>query len=234
MGEYDVNHDSADKYSLRGKVFGKLREDILNGRYQENDELREITIGEELGVSRTPVREAFRQLELEGLIRIVPNKGAYVTGISSSDVADIYEIRSLLEGLCARWATKKITPEKIEEMEETILLSEFHLEKAHYEQLIELDNRFHMQLYEACESKMLIHLLKDFHQYVQKERQQTLSDKERSKEAVADHKKIMEAIRDGDARLAEELADEHICNAFRNMVKCGLSTKSKSYFVLDK
>lgn len=221
MSEYDV--DASEKYSLRGKVFKKLREDILNGRYQENDELREAAIGEELGVSRTPVREAFRQLELEGLIRIVPNKGAYVTGISSSDVADIYEIRSLLEGLCARWATTRISKEKIDEMEEIILLSEFHLAKGHYEQITELDNRFHMLLYEACESKMLIHLLKDFHQYVQKERQKTLSDIERSRAAIAEHKSIMEAMREGNAKLAEELADKHICNAYRNMVKCGLS-----------
>nr|MDE7476791.1 winged helix-turn-helix domain-containing protein [Lachnospiraceae bacterium] len=73
MGEYDVNHEALDKYSLRGRVFRKLREDILNGIHQENDELKEAAIAEELGVSRTPVREAFRQLELEGLIRIVPN-----------------------------------------------------------------------------------------------------------------------------------------------------------------
>lgn len=223
MGEHDVNHDASDKYSLGSRVFNKLREEILSGKYKENDELKEAAVAEELGVSRTPVREAFRQLELEGLIRIVPNKGAYVTGISSADVADIYEIRSLLEGLCAKWATKKITKDAIEEMEETILLSEFHLAKEHFEQLTELDNRFHMQLYEACESKMLIHLLKDFHQYVQKERQKTLSDKERSRAAVAEHKSIMEAIRDGNAELAEKLADEHICNAYKNMVKCGLS-----------
>lgn len=210
-------------YSLRSRVFTRLREDILNGKYSENTELKESAIGEELGVSRTPVREAFRQLELEGLIRIVPNKGAYVTGISASDVADIYEIRSLLEGLCARWATKRMTKSMIEEMEETIILSEFHLSKEHFEQLIELDNRFHMQLYEACGSKILIHLLKDFHQYVQKQRQQTLSNIERSRQAVAEHKSIMEAIRDGNADLAEKLADEHICNAYRNMVKCGLS-----------
>lgn len=223
MGEFDVNHEASDKYSLRGRVFNKLREDILSGHYKENDELREAAIGEELGVSRTPVREAFRQLELEGLIRIVPNKGAYVTGISAADVADIYEIRSLLEGLCAKWATKRMTKEKIEEMEEIILLSEFHLSKQHFEQLIELDNRFHLKLYEACGSKILIHLLKDFHQYVQKERQKTLSDIERSREAVAEHKSIMEAVRDGNAELAEKLADEHICNAYRNMIKCGLS-----------
>ena len=223
MGEYERNREEPDQYSLRGKVFKKLREDILNGHYNRDDELREAAIGEELGVSRTPVREAFRQLELEGLIRIVPNKGAYVTGISSSDVADIYEIRSLLEGLCARWATKRMTKEQIEELEEIILLSEFHLSKSHFDQLIELDNRFHMKMYEACDSKILIHLLKDFHQYVQKERQQTLSNIERSRDAVAEHKSIMEAMRDKNAELAEQLADKHICNAYQNMIKCGLS-----------
>ena len=117
MSEYDVNQGASDKYSLRGRVFRKLREDILNGEYQENDELKEAAIAEELGVSRTPVREAFRQLELEGLIQIVPNKGAYVTGITAKDVKDIYMIRSLLEGLCARLATNKITKEQMEEMQ---------------------------------------------------------------------------------------------------------------------
>ena len=80
------------EYSLSGRVFQKLREDILKGNYKENDELREITIGKELGVSRTPVREALRQLELEGLVKIIPNKGTYVTGISAKDVEDIGRI----------------------------------------------------------------------------------------------------------------------------------------------
>lgn len=78
--------------SLRGRVFRHLREDILNGVYKNHEELREVTIGEELGVSRTPVREALRQLELEGLVTIIPNKGAYVTAITRKDVKDIYKI----------------------------------------------------------------------------------------------------------------------------------------------
>ena len=100
-------------HSLSSRVFQKIREDIIKGKYQEHDELRENTIGKELGVSRTPVREALRQLELEGLVTIVPNKGAYVTGISTKDVKDIYAIRSMLEGLCARWATENITEEQL-------------------------------------------------------------------------------------------------------------------------
>ena len=99
--QYDVKQEVTDKYSLRGRVFTKIRDDILSGKYKEGEELREVAIGDELGVSRTPVREAFRQLELEGLIQIVPNKGAYVTGITVKDVKDIYMIRSKLDGLCA-------------------------------------------------------------------------------------------------------------------------------------
>lgn len=106
MGNYNLKQEVTDKYSLRGRVFSKLRADILSGKYKDHEELKEVAIGEELGVSRTPVREAFRQLELEGLIQIIPNKGAYVTGITAKDVQDIYMIRSLLEGLCARWATE--------------------------------------------------------------------------------------------------------------------------------
>ena len=131
MPDYDVKHEVTDKYSLRGRVFQRLRNDILSGKYQENEELKEVAIGEEMGVSRTPVREAFRQLELEGLIQIIPNKGAYVTGITLKDVEDIYMMRSLLEGLCARWASEHITKEQLEEMEENVYLSEFHASKGH-------------------------------------------------------------------------------------------------------
>ena len=115
--------------SLRGQVFDKIRSDILKGRYQQGDELVECTIGKELGVSRTPVREAIRQLELEGLVRLVPNKGAFVNGISARDVTDIYLIRSRLEGLCARMAVENITPEQLEAMEEAIVLSDYHAKK---------------------------------------------------------------------------------------------------------
>ena len=166
MSDKFFSDEISDKYSLRGRVFHKIRDDILNGKYKENDELREAAIGEELGVSRTPVREAFRQLELEGLIHIVPNKGAYVTGITSKDVRDIYMIRAQLEVLCAKWATEHISEAQMQEMEENVYLAEFHAAKGHTEQIASLDNRFHEIMYEACASKMLEHSLKDFHQYV--------------------------------------------------------------------
>lgn len=222
MGSYDVKQEVTDKFSLRGRVFHHLREDILSGKYKEGDELKEVAIGEELGVSRTPVREAFRQLELEGLIQIIPNKGAYVTGITQKDVKDIYVIRSLLEGLCARWACEHITEEQMEEMEENIYLAKFHAKKGHLEQLAELDNRFHDILYEACNSKMLEHQLKDFHEYVLRVRKKTLANVNRGPKSNEEHEQIMEAIKAKDADRAEKLANMHMINAYENMVKNGL------------
>ncbi len=219
MKNYDVNNEASDSYSLRGRVFNKLRENILNGVYDEGEELKEIAIGKELGVSRTPVREAFRQLELEGLIQIVPNKGAYVTGITPKDVHDIYMIRSSLEGMAARLAVKNITDEQLEEMEENVYLASFHASKGHMEQMTELDNRFHHILYEACGSKMLENLLQDFHQYVIRIRKKTLSTKERGVASNEEHKAIMEAIKSKDEKKAEKLANAHIINAYENIKK---------------
>lgn len=222
MSKYDVKQEVTDKYSLRGRVFHKLREDILNGRYKDNEELKEVAIGEELGVSRTPVREAFRQLELEGLIQIVPNKGAYVTGITAKDVKDIYMIRSSLEGMCARLATENITPQQMEELEENVYLASFHASKGHMEQMAELDNSFHHILYSACNSKMLENLLQDFHQYVIRIRKKTLSTRERGIASNEEHRLIMEAIKAGNPQEAERLATRHMINAYDNMVKNGL------------
>ncbi len=219
--------ENGDRYSLRGRVFHRLRDDILNGRYADHEELREAVIAEEMGVSRTPVREAFRQLELEGLIRIVPNKGAYVTGITVKDVEDIYAIRSLLEGLCARWATEHITQEQMEELEENIYLSDFHAGKGHAEQLAELDNRFHEILYAASDSKQLEHVLREFHEYVLRFRKRTLSDASRGMKSNEEHRRIMEAIREKNADQAEKLANAHIRNAYTNMVKRGLQENYK-------
>lgn len=221
MNSTDVKNEVTDKYSLRGRVFHRIREDILSGKYKENDELKEMTIGEELGVSRTPVREAFRQLELEGLIQIIPNKGAYVTGITKKDVKDIYMIRSLLEGLCAAWATENISEELMEELEENVYLADFHVQKEHFEQVAQLDNRFHEILYIASGSKQLEHRLRDFHQYVARIRKRTLATKERSIASNNEHRMIMEAMKEKDAKKAQELANMHMINAYENMIKNG-------------
>ena len=222
MNDKDVHKEVTDKYSLRGRVFKKIREDILSGVYSQNEELKETTIGAELGVSRTPVREALRQLELEGLVNIIPNKGAYVNGISEKDIHDIYIIRSYLEGLCARWACEHITQEQIDELEEVVYLSEFHAKKEHHEQIVELDNKFHQLIYEASSSKILNHVLSDFHHYVQRIRKITLASDHRAANSNKEHTAILDAIRQRDGEKAENLAHEHIMNTIKNISERGL------------
>lgn len=218
----EVQKEVTDKYSLRGRVFHRIREDILSGKYNDNEELKETTIGSELGVSRTPVREALRQLELEGLVNIIPNKGAYVTGISQKDIHDIYVIRSYLEGLAARWACGNITDGQIEELEEILYLSEFHAKKQHYEQVVELDNKFHESIYRASGSKILEHELTTFHHYVERIRKKSLGKEARALKSNEEHRAILEAIRQRDGQLAEKLAHEHIIQTIENMNKEGL------------
>ena len=219
-GRVEKKMDEYQDSSLRGRVFRQLRENILSGVYKENDELREINIGKELGVSRTPVREALRQLELEGLVMIIPNKGAYVTGITQKDVRDIYRVRGVLEGMCARWATEHITEEQIEELEKIVLLAGFHLEKKgrqNVAQVSELDGKFHKVLYEASESRILEHVLSDFHKYVQMARRMSVTAKDRAEKSVEEHRGILEAIKNRDGDLAERLANQHIMNVMANL-----------------
>ncbi len=210
-----------DNHSLSSRVFHKIREGILTGRYAKNEELKEKTIGDELGVSRTPVREALRQLELEGLVSIVPNKGAYVIGLSNKDIHDIYEIRSLLEGLCASWAAKLITDEQVQELEENIFLTEFHASKGNHEQIVDLDNKFHEILYTASGSRELRHVLTDYHQYVQSARSLSLSEPDRVPKFIAEHRAIVEALKEHDTEKARELASIHMKNTMSNMDHIG-------------
>ena len=212
---------SEDNHSLSAKVFHKVRGDILSGVYKPGEEIHEKKLGDDLGVSRTPVREALRQLELEGLVNMIPNRGAFVEGVSNKDIQDIYEIRSLLEGLCARWAAEYITPEQLAALEENVYLCEFHGEKENFDQVLALDNKFHEILYEASHSKELIHVLKDYHQYVSRARKITLTNPERVKASTAEHKKVVMALKEHNAQLAQEYAQAHIQSTKANMDKVG-------------
>ena len=191
-----------DKYSLQSRVFDKIHEDILNGVYKENDVLREMTIASGLGVSRTPVREALRQLELEGLVRIIPNNGASIIGISPKDLKDIYEMRARLEGMCARWAIRNKTEEDIARLEEISDLSEFHVQKGRYDKVLELDN--------------------EFHHYLERIRKKTLSSQERVVKTIQEHRDIIDAIKSGDEDKAEECTKSHILNSMKNIEEHGL------------
>ena len=210
-----------DNNSLGSKVYRQIRDNILSGKYITNEELKEKNIGEELGVSRTPVREALRQLELEGLVSIITNKGAFVVGVSLEDIKDIFEMRVLLEGLCAKKAAMNITQEQIEQLDENICLAKFHAQNKHYDKLVMQDSKFHEILYEASGSRELNKILKDYHEYVARVRKISLEDETRINESVSEHKKIAEAIKKHDCDLAEKCARMHISNTIANIDKIG-------------
>lgn len=228
MSDYEMQKEGSDRYSLRGRVFNTIRENILSGKYKQHEELKENTIAQELGVSRTPVREALRQLELEELVSIVPNKGAYVTGITEKDMKDIYVARSLLEGRCTRWAAENITLEQVKELEENLELSEFYSRKKNYAQVCELDTRFHELLYHASNSRMLNHLLSDFHHYVERVRRLSLATEGRALKSNEEHRRILHAIIAGDTELAENLATEHVLNTLKNIDSYGIDNLLKA------
>ena len=217
MTRRELTGEMADGGSLSTKVYHRIRENILLRKYKAGEELRETAIAKELGVSRTPVREAIRQLELEGLVTVVPNKGAYAEVITAQDVEDIYRMRARLEGLCARMACSRITKEQLDEMEEVLILSKFHEKKGNLDQLVELDNRFHEILFQACQSKMLMHQLTNLHQYVTSVRKASLSMEKRAQKSTIEHENIMKAIQEQDEDRADELATRHILNTIQNI-----------------
>lgn len=218
MSTFDVGKEVSDKYSLRGRVYNKIRTDILKGRYSDDEPIKETQISKELGVSRTPVREALRQLELEELVTIIPNKGAFVSGITPKDIQDIYMIRSLIEGLSAKWAAKNATAQQIRELEEVVDLSEFYFERGNFEQLHVLDNRFHSIIYDISGSRILNHVLSDFHNYAQRVRKASLESQGRAGVSLKEHKDILMAIKNQDMKNAEKLMNIHVKNTAKNVI----------------
>lgn len=216
MKEYN-NFD--DQYSLRARVYNALREDILNGKYKVGESLIELRIADELNVSRTPVREAIRQLELEGLVESIPNKRVTVKGISMKDMEDIYRIRRVLEGLSARWAVEQITDEEIKELQELYELMEFYTHKNDINQIAKLNTSFHEIIFNATKSNILKHILKDFQFYVKWARHESLSTPGRMEEALKEHFDILQALKNRDGDGAEKYLTIHVENSSKNLFK---------------
>ena len=178
----------------------------------------EIQLAEKLGVSRTPIREAIRKLELEGLVVMVPRKGAYVAGISMKDIHEVYELRSALEALAASLAAVRITDEELEEMERQMVREAKETEENNLQGIVSIDTTFHDLLYQAAHNQRLVQFINILQEQLQRFRAATLSRPGRSKYALEEHKKIVEALANKDAKLAAKLATEHIENAENAMI----------------
>ena len=211
-----------DDRSLRIRVFNAIENAILDGEYKDGDSLNELRLSKELGVSRTPVREALMQLELEGLVRNVPNKGAVVVGVTEQDIHDIYEIRIRIEGLAARLCAENITEDELHALEQIVDLQEFYLLKNDTEQIWKLDSDFHKIIYDASRSRPLRFTLSNFHNYIKKARDISVQTEGRAEKTVAEHRAILDAIKAHKGELAEQLTAQHISNAEDNLFENGL------------
>lgn len=199
-------------------VFLTLEEEILSGALKPGDTLTEIALSERLGVSRTPLRAAIHALAEEGLVEVVPNKGAVVLGVSRDDLVEIYDIRMRLEGIAASLAAKRITDEALSKLTESVELSEFYLAKSDSDHLKELDSDFHNIIYKSSGNRHLCKILSELHRNIRSYRKMSLSVPERLQTSVEEHKALLTAIKAHDEALAEKIAVEHIRAALDNLL----------------
>ncbi len=222
----DLFDQKKENKSLTSLIFDKIREDILNNKYTAGDKIVEAKLAEELGVSRTPVREALKQLELDGLVDNIPNRGVVVKGISNQDIHDIYSIRVAIEGIAARWAVERMDDSVIEDLKEIYDLMEFYTFKNDIDKILELDTKFHETIYSATESRYLEQVLRDFQLFIKSTRSLSLQCLGRSKDALEEHKAILEGFIEKDAEKAYEASVKHIEGSRRNAQKFN-NSKSK-------
>lgn len=204
--------------SLEEEVYLRLEEEILGGVLKKGDSLTENSLSERLGASRTPIRGALHRLAEEGLIELVPNKGAVVIGVTADDLMDIYAIRMRLEGLASAQAAKKISNEDKKILCEAVELSEFYVGKRDPERLKELDSQFHNTIYRASGNRLLYKTLSELHRSIRGYRKLSLTVTDRLKASVTEHRAIYEAIAAGDAEAADRLTSGHVAAALENLL----------------
>ena len=198
--------------SLAEQVFERLETDILSGKYHPGDLLTELKLVADLGVSRTPIREALHRLEQEHVVEMTP-RGILVIGVSRKDLADILEIRVRLEGLAARLAAENITDEQLEELRETVELQEFYVPKCDADRINNMDSRFHQLIYRFSGSTVYNDALIPLHKKVKKYRKVSVENSSRAEQSAREHRAIFEAIEKRDPQLAEKYTVDHILNA---------------------
>ena len=214
MPERSLLRIKLDSFRPLGEmVYESLRDAIVNQVLKPGERLMETELADEMGVSRTPVREAIRKLELEGYVVMIPRKGAYVAGLSIKDINEVFEIRGALEALAVGLAASRATEEEIEEMELNLTLEANHFESSDLLKTIEVDTKFHEIIYKASKNTRLLGMIKELRDQVQRFRTTTLAVPGRMKFALDEHRKIVEAIAARDVARAKKAAVEHIESA---------------------
>ncbi len=211
-----LNPDSCK--SLREIVFETIRSAIVHGELKPGERLMEVQLAEELGVSRTPVRESIRKLELEGLVKMVPRKGAYVTPMSVTDLVEMMEIRGALEGLVARLAAKYASPEEIDALRESNDCFENAIGNGDYDGIIDYDIAFHEILYKACGNNRLRSMIHSLREQMLRMRVEYVHHVTDMHPLRGQHRAIIDGVANGDPDAAEAAAKAHIATTKDDMV----------------
>ena len=204
--------------SLANQVYQQIEKNILSGVYKAGEIISESKLSEELGVSRTPIREAIARLENDKLIGITPS-GTVVLGITDEDVADMFAVKRALEPMVVKMAAMNISDEDLAKLKEILDQQEFYQEKKNIEKVRNLDTQFHDIIYSASGSPIFQAVLSPIHHKLMKYRKDSLTNEGRSRYSIEEHVKIYEAIQAGNQEKLEELVLKHVDQAYKSIQK---------------
>ena len=202
--------EGQNESTLTNEIADIVRERILKGEYEIGEKIKESSIATELSVSRTPIREAFKRLEEEGLLDYLPNRGCYAKGFTKRDVSDIYTVRETLENLAVTWACQRITDEEIQKLEEQCELMEFYTQKRDVSKILSMNSTFHDIIYNSSRSRFLAQVLRSYKGYLDKARKSVYYDETFLDSIQEEHKALLEAIKARDEEKALEAIHAHL------------------------
>lgn len=203
---------------LSQKVYRILKTEIVKRNLKPGTKLLEVKIAKQMGVSRTPVREAIRELVAEGFVKMIPNQGVIVSIASIEDTQEVLQIRSVLEGLAARLATKVINGEEIKELEQYIEQMEYYANKDNALAFSKMDVEFHELILNICGNNRLIQIRKNLSDQAHRYRIRSLSIPGRLKHSLKEHQEIVKALKRKDSEQADKLSQKHVENVLKNIL----------------
>ena len=204
---------------LRELVCETIRQAIVDGVFSPGERLMEIQLADEMGVSRTPVREAIRKLELEGFVVMIPRRGTYVADISIKDINEVYEIRTSLEVLAAGLAAERISDEELETMQRLLVEIGQHIEDGNIEKIVEIDTAFHDVLYKASRNKRLAGIINNLREQITVIRRRSMMYPGRLQNTMEEHRILVDSIAAHDVDRAQNAAGLHMENAEHTLLK---------------
>lgn len=218
-----------DSYQpLREVVCETLRDAIRKGVLKPGERLMEIQLAEELGVSRTPVREAIRKLELEGYVIMMPRRGTYVANLSIRDVNEVFEIRTSLDSLASGLAAERITDEELERLQRLLVLIGEYIETNDMEKIVETDTEFHDLLYQASRNTRLVGIIFNLREQLTRFRTTSMGFPGRLAATLEEHRRIVEAIAQGDVKEAQAAAEYHMEKSEQTLLASMEALKEKN------